>query len=301
VSTILKALKKLEQEREAQRRASPGQAYVGPGAAAGGGAGALRWSAATWIRRGFATLLIMTLAGTSYYYYRQSHHSRRFVPNQATQPMDTHPVQKHPAGLSAPETALPTPVPSPQQPAAGLQPPAAARQKSVPPRRPAEHAEKRQPPSPPETPVRETAATPPVQRRPPTVLAKETAQPTAASKTPVSGEPRSEKRAAAIAAAPGQQPAPPQEPQRGTQLAARKQATPSAGRAYENAPLLTDGRLKVQALAWSPLAEDRMAVINTRIVHEGDKVEEFTVLVIGQDDVVVRLKGVVYRIPFGIP
>lgn len=301
MSTILNALKKLEQEREGARRASPGQVYVGPGAAAGGGAGALGWRAAKWIRRGVAILLIMTLAGTSYYYYRQSRHSRRFVPHQATQPMDTRAVQKPPAGLPAPETAPPTPVLSPEQPAAGLPPAAAVRQKSAPPRRPAEQAEKRQPPSPPKAPVRETAATPPVQRRPPTVLTKETAKPPAAPKAPVSGEPRSEERAAATAAAPVQQPAPPQEPQRGTQLAARKQATPSAGRAYENAPLLTDGRLKVQALAWSPLAEDRMAVINTRIVHEGDKVDEFAVLAIGQDDVVVRLKGVVYRIPFGLP
>jgi hypothetical protein len=70
---------------------------------------------------------------------------------------------------------------------------------------------------------------------------------------------------------------------------------------HRNAPLLTDGRLKVQALAWSPVDEDRMAVINTRIVHEGDKVDDFVVLAIRADDVVVMEKGVVYRAVFGRP
>ena len=70
---------------------------------------------------------------------------------------------------------------------------------------------------------------------------------------------------------------------------------------YPNANLLTDGRLKVQALAWSPSIEDRMAVINTRIVHEGDKVEGFVVLAIGRDDVVVSEKGIAYRVVFGRP
>jgi hypothetical protein len=64
---------------------------------------------------------------------------------------------------------------------------------------------------------------------------------------------------------------------------------------------LTDGRLKVQALAWSPKAEDRMAVINTRIVHEGDKVNGFTVLAIGSDDVIVRDKDIKFRVTFGRP
>ncbi len=71
--------------------------------------------------------------------------------------------------------------------------------------------------------------------------------------------------------------------------------------AYNDIAYLKDGRLKVQAIAWSQTAEDRMAVINSRILHEGDKVDGFLILAIRRDDVVVREKGILYRVQFGRP
>lgn len=70
---------------------------------------------------------------------------------------------------------------------------------------------------------------------------------------------------------------------------------------HDNIPRLTDGRLKVQAIAWAPDAQDRMAVVNTHIVHEGHTVEGFSVITIEEDAVVVREGGQLYRVPFGRP
>ena len=71
---------------------------------------------------------------------------------------------------------------------------------------------------------------------------------------------------------------------------------------YEKTPLLTDGRLRVHAIAWSPRTTERMAVINSRILHEGDSVEDFVIVVIRPDDVVVREKEKgVWRVEFGRP
>ena len=71
---------------------------------------------------------------------------------------------------------------------------------------------------------------------------------------------------------------------------------------YSNTPLLTDGRLRVHAIAWAPQPAERMAVINSHILHEGDSVDDFAVMVIRPDDVVVREKGKgVWRVEFGRP
>lgn len=70
---------------------------------------------------------------------------------------------------------------------------------------------------------------------------------------------------------------------------------------FRNAKLLADGRLKVQAIAWSPVAQDRMAVMNNHIVHEGETVDGFSIVAIGQDDVVVKEKGQLWRVKFGRP
>ena len=65
---------------------------------------------------------------------------------------------------------------------------------------------------------------------------------------------------------------------------------------------MTDGRLKVQAIACSATVENRMAVINSRVVHEGDSVDGFGVVAIRPDDVVVRDKAKgLFRVVFGRP
>ncbi len=64
---------------------------------------------------------------------------------------------------------------------------------------------------------------------------------------------------------------------------------------------MTDGRLKVQAIVWSPTAEDRMAVINNRIVREGAVMEGFSIVEIEQDNVFAKEGEHLWRIPFGKP
>jgi hypothetical protein len=70
---------------------------------------------------------------------------------------------------------------------------------------------------------------------------------------------------------------------------------------YADAMRLSDGRLKIQAIAWAPNIEDRMAVINNRIVHEGDSLGSFSILAINEDDVIVRGEGQTWKVLFGQP
>lgn len=76
---------------------------------------------------------------------------------------------------------------------------------------------------------------------------------------------------------------------------------PEDDSAYANADRLMDNRLKIQAIAWSPVPDERIAVINTHIVREGGSVEGFSVVAIRSDDVIVREKGQLYRVIFGSP
>ena len=71
--------------------------------------------------------------------------------------------------------------------------------------------------------------------------------------------------------------------------------------AYAAADRLTDNRLKIQAIVWSSIPDERMAVINTHIVREGGSVEGFSVVAIRSDDVIVRENGRLYRVAFGKP
>ncbi len=64
---------------------------------------------------------------------------------------------------------------------------------------------------------------------------------------------------------------------------------------------LADGSLKVQAIAWSPITDERMAVINSKIVREGNSVDDYTIVTIGQNEVVVRKGGQMWRAEFGRP
>ncbi len=49
-----------------------------------------------------------------------------------------------------------------------------------------------------------------------------------------------------------------------------------------------DTRLKLQAISWDKNSEKRIAVINNRIVREGESVDGFLITIIGKDDVLVR-------------
>lgn len=84
---------------------------------------------------------------------------------------------------------------------------------------------------------------------------------------------------------------------------ARRSAVASAGGKgpFANAERMTDGRLKVQAIVWAPRPEDRMAVINSRIVREGSVIEDFSIIKIGEDAVYVKEGGRVLKVLFGQP
>lgn len=60
---------------------------------------------------------------------------------------------------------------------------------------------------------------------------------------------------------------------------------PQVPRAYQR---LDDDKLKLQAIAWSHEAAQRIAVINGHVVREGETVEGFSVNQIRQEDVIVN-------------
>lgn len=80
---------------------------------------------------------------------------------------------------------------------------------------------------------------------------------------------------------------------------APKTVDPQPNRLFSQAARLTDGRLEVQAIVWSPVVEDRMAVINNQVIHQGNTVEGFSVVEIGQDQVLVKEGGQYYVVFFG--
>jgi hypothetical protein len=63
---------------------------------------------------------------------------------------------------------------------------------------------------------------------------------------------------------------------------------------------IDDSKLKLQALAWSDDAARRMAVINGRIVHEGESVDGYQLIKIREEDVVVKGGGKSWLLVFGL-
>ncbi|MCP4629359.1 MAG: general secretion pathway protein GspB [bacterium] len=63
---------------------------------------------------------------------------------------------------------------------------------------------------------------------------------------------------------------------------------------------IENDKLKLQALAWSDAAARRMAVINGRIVREGDSVDGYQVYKIREEDVIVNESGKSWRLEFGL-
>ena len=62
--------------------------------------------------------------------------------------------------------------------------------------------------------------------------------------------------------------------------------------------VMNDSRLKLQAISWSKHPERRIAVINSRIVHQGDLVEGFSVLQINEDNVTVASGDNMWKLIF---
>ncbi|MGD8883382.1 MAG: general secretion pathway protein GspB [Desulfobacterales bacterium] len=63
---------------------------------------------------------------------------------------------------------------------------------------------------------------------------------------------------------------------------------------------LDKSKLELQAIAWSSKAAQRIAVINGRIVREGESVEGFSVTQIRQDDIIVNDGTESWRLEFGL-
>ena len=63
---------------------------------------------------------------------------------------------------------------------------------------------------------------------------------------------------------------------------------------------LDDSKLKLQAIAWSDDAAQRIAVINNHVVREGESVEGFAVTQIRQDDIIINDGTESWRLEFGL-
>jgi hypothetical protein len=303
VSTILKALRKLEREKEAALRAAGPVPVVGaPGPAHGGASG---WSLKPWLLWSLAVVLIVVLGGTPWHLYRQSlayaprlaersgareHQPDRRLPDvqeQAVSPPHRNAVKPEPRAIdrSSPSGRL----------TAGRQPTA----RPPLPRRTGVHEGSRQPaePSRPRIPGPPLAQERPAvaQTTPPTVPAGP-----AGGTSPGSTPERNRTAGSQPALKESTQVLPASVVSSEKPDAASK--APASSDAYDKTPALTDGRLRVHAIAWSPQPEERMAVINSRVIHEGDSVEDFVIVAIRTDDVVVREKGKgVWRVEFGRP
>ena len=76
-----------------------------------------------------------------------------------------------------------------------------------------------------------------------------------------------------------------------------KKSTQRVARSYQR---LDDSKLKLQAIAWSKDAAQRLAVINGHVVREGESVDGFLVNQIRQEDVVVNDGSVSWQLEFGL-
>ncbi len=299
MSTILKSLKKLEQEKEATRY----PVHAGPGTVAASG-GSSRWTKVTWIRRSIVVILILGLGATSFYFYRQTKNQSpdAAIPSETTQPtvdkvakgtVQKRVVQRQPKANPV-STAKPQEAPAQKIRNQASRPPAvptpkpntAGRQKEltqptvVPNQRPSESDEA--------TPIRKPAVAPAQKPSPPAKLPTRRQQvaPTQERKPIPFIRPEAQPSTAKVQDSGSNTP--------------QKRTQPKD--AYDSVRPLTDGRLKIHAIVWSETKEDRMAVINTQILHEGDTLSGFSIVAIRPDDVVVRGEGGgLFKVIFGRP
>jgi hypothetical protein len=298
VSTILKSLKKLEQENRSPQHQSPFSGYHGTGSFPYQDAKDSRFKN-IWGKGGLMAAVILLMCAAGIYYYTK---------NQD--------VEEYQAGLD--NTVQPRPEVSSQKnvsPKRSNTPPSAANQiapgnqniapRPVPSQAKNATAPKDMPPAPPTS-----------HRSSPTAASKDPAAESGAmarrSGNPlIHGDNRSSgrniepQRPSPPKVTPGANtPAPPAQ-KLATRLpspAKEKQPRKPSSESFQNVPVLSGGPLKVHAIVWSPVSEDRMAVINSLVLYEGDTVEGYTLLAIRADDVVVRKDGGGrFKVRFGRP
>ena len=83
-------------------------------------------------------------------------------------------------------------------------------------------------------------------------------------------------------------------------IAPAKKSKSRAAPAARSYPRLDNAKLKLQAIAWSNVAAERIAVINDRIVREGESVEGYSINQIRQEDVVVNDGARSWQLEFGL-
>jgi cytoskeletal protein RodZ len=259
VSTILKSLKKLEQENQGFRGSGPHYVYGSPGSFKLEDAKD-RWIKNPWFKRALLIVAIVGLGASGIYFF-----------NRFQTPLDSRKSSQPEAASGKTETGqsletarraeLPTVSNTARQGSTSVEGYSRA-----------EVAEQDHNPS------REGVGQWP-------------AQPQSLPRDEIH-EPAPRRPAAARSTAPEQ--AIPKSKQQKSQK--------SSSDSFENVPVLTDGKLKVHAIVWSSVQEDRMAVVNSQIIHEGDSVDGHTVVAIRPDDVVVRRDGGGrFRVVFGRP
>lgn len=287
MSTILRSLQKLEKEKEAARYASQIKSYSGPGAQRPSAAGSY-FGRRVWVKLGFAGLILLAVAAAGLY-FRHSRHQPRpqaelpgdgqsrpasILPSNGTSGSKAASAQKQRASLSSDRT---TPFMEPKTTPAAARPPLAddpAVQGN------GQHPRDMAPSEPAVVRNEETAP----QSRMPLQAPSDTANPGETRPSPNQGPGHTSDQ---------------------TQTSHNRVSTSPATAApdeYQGVLPLTDGRLKVQAIAWSQDKQARMVVMNNRILHEGDSVDAFIVIAVRQDDVVVREKDAgMWRVVFGRP
>jgi hypothetical protein len=75
--------------------------------------------------------------------------------------------------------------------------------------------------------------------------------------------------------------------------------SPSKDR-YAGLPRFSDSTLKLQAIAWAHEASQRLAVINNRIVREGDSVDGYSIVQIRSEDVIINDGTESWRLEFSL-
>jgi len=63
-------------------------------------------------------------------------------------------------------------------------------------------------------------------------------------------------------------------------------------------PKLNDPDMKLQAITWSRVPQKRIAVINSRILREGEMVSGYLINTINQDDIVLSQEGAKWKLLF---
>lgn len=238
-----------------------------------------------WLKRSIVAVIILGLGASSLYFYSQSreiHHAAGTDPppqlaagNTAKRPQQSTPSSAKDRIVKATPRKPPVPV---QKPGRQVRP------SEIDKRAPTTPGRFRSPPAS-KKPGAESSS---MVQRPPISSAEDVFTDENRTNGPTRD---AAQRATARTSAPGSSGIKSSPPTQSAAKPVKKKPARAPVESYQNVSVLTDGRLKVQAIVWSRIPEDRMTVINSRVLHEGDTVDGFTLVVIRPDDVVVKESG----------